>query len=67
MAIAHAQVSAHIAMMWAMHWPYWMAWVVASKKKHKGIVSSMVSRVESEGGVVRNVSARVLDVRDNNV
>jgi len=43
-----------------------MARVVASKKKHKGIVSSMVSRVESEGGVVRNVGARALDMRDNN-
>ena len=39
-------------MMWAMRQPYWMAWVVASKKKREGIVSSMVSRVESEGGIV---------------
>jgi len=52
MAIACAQASARIAMMWAMRRPYWMAWVVASKKKCKGIVSSMVSRVESEGGIV---------------
>jgi len=43
-----------------------MAQVVASKKKCEGIVSSMVSRVESEGGVVRNVGMRVLDVRNNN-
>jgi len=65
-AIACAQASACIAMMWAIRRPYWMARVVASKKKREGIVSSMVSRVESEGGVIRNVSARVLDVRDNN-
>ena len=43
-----------------------MARVVASKKKHEGIVSSMVSRVESEGSVIRNVGAQALDVRDNN-
>jgi len=67
MAIACAQASACIAMMRAMHWPYWMARVVASKKKCKGIVSSMVSRVESEGSVIRNVGARALDVCDNNV
>jgi len=65
-AIAHAQASACIVMMRAMHQPYWMAWVVASKKKCKGIVSSMVSRVESEGGVVRNVGTQALDVHDNN-
>jgi len=55
MAIACAQVSACIAMMQAMHWLYWMAQVVALKKKREGIVSSMVSRVESEGGIVQNV------------
>jgi len=52
MAIARTQASARIAMMQAMHRPYWMARVVASKKKCEGIVSSMVSRVESEGGMV---------------
>ena len=65
-AIACAQVSAHIVMMRAMRRPYWMAWVVASKKKREGIVSSMVSRVESEGGVVRNVGVQALDMHDNN-
>jgi len=54
-AIVRAQASARIAMMQAMRRPYWMAQVVASKKKREGIVSSMVSRVESEGGVVQNV------------
>jgi len=52
MAIACTQASAHIMMMQAMRQPYWMAQVMASKKKRKGIVSSMVSRVESEGGVI---------------
>ena len=52
MAIACTQVSACIAMIWARHQPYWMAQVVASKKKCKGIVSSMVSRVESKGSIV---------------
>ena len=30
------------------------------------MVSSEVSKLESEGGVVRNAGARALDVRDNN-
>ena len=51
-AMARTQACACIAMMQARCWPYWMAWVVALKKKSKGIVSSMVSRVESEGGII---------------
>src|SRR4029077_18566351 len=54
-AIARAQASAHIAMMRARCRPYWMARVVASKKKREGIESRMIGRVESEGGVIRNV------------
>jgi len=47
-----------------------MAWVVALKKnwqEGEGIVSSVVSRMRSEGSVVRNASTRALNVCDNNV
>jgi len=56
-------------MMRARRRPYWMAWVVALKKnwqEGEGIVSSVVSRMRSEGGVVQNPGAQALDVHDNN-
>jgi len=69
MALACTQVSVCVTIMWARHRPYWMAWVVALKKnwqEGEGIVSSVVSRIRSEGSVIWNAGAQVLDLRDNN-
>jgi len=69
MVLACTQASVHVTMIRARCQPYWMAWVVALKRnwqEGEGIVSSVVSRMRSEGGVIRNASAQVLDMCDNN-
>jgi len=69
-ALACTQASVRVTMTRARRWPYWMAWVVALKKnwqEGEGIVSSVVSRIRSEGGVIWNAGAQALDVHDNNV